>query len=83
MGEPSVLGKRIRAFRLRKGWSQERLSQETGTQRVPRSSIAACEAGLQGLSLENVIKIADALGVSIDQLARGDVLDEDFTAARV
>jgi hypothetical protein len=35
----------------------------------------------RGLQIENAIKIADALGVSLDLLARGDVLDSETTPA--
>ena len=75
MSEPSVFGRRLKAFRLRAGLSQNKLSELSG---VPRPTINVVESGQQsGMSMENVVKIADALGISLDLLVRGDVLDEE------
>jgi transcriptional regulator with XRE-family HTH domain len=74
MAEPSILGKRIKAFRLRAGLSQNRLSALSG---VPRATIINVESGQQeSVSLESATRLADALGISIDMLVRGDVLEE-------
>lgn len=76
MARPSILGRQIRYYRELKGWSQEELSVQTGNlsrdrKRVPRTTIASCESGIQrNLSIGNVVKIADALGVSVDALVR-------------
>jgi transcriptional regulator with XRE-family HTH domain len=74
MGEPSVLGRRLRAFRLRAGLSQGQLAELSG---VPRPTITVVESGQQAsMSIENGLKIADALGISLDELVRGDRLQK-------
>ena len=81
MGEPSVLGRRLRAFRMRAGLSQGQLAERSG---VPRPTITVVEAGQQAsMSIENALKIADALGISLDTLVRGDPLQSDTLAAAV
>ena len=75
MPEPTTLGIRMKRFRERKGFTQYRLSKAA---KVPRSTIAAVEAGLQEyVSLPAAMRIADALGITIDSLVRGDPLEED------
>jgi|RhiMetdeSRZDD1v2_1073273.scaffolds.fasta_scaffold3795095_1 transcriptional regulator with XRE-family HTH domain len=79
MAEVSRLGRRLKQFRERAGLSQHELARLSG---VSRSAIAGVETGDRGdLSLANTIRIADALGITIDALARGDVLDAELTAA--
>ncbi len=51
----------MRSLRRRKGWSQERLAEETG---LHRTYIAGIERGLRNPSLRNIVKIALALGVT-------------------
>jgi transcriptional regulator with XRE-family HTH domain len=79
MPEPSVLGKRLKAFRERAGISQNELARRAG---VPRQTIGFVEAGIQeNLSLQNALRIADALGITIDALVRGDPLQSELAAA--
>jgi len=79
MAEVSRLGRWLKQFRERAGLSQHELARLSG---VSRSAIAGVETGDRGdLSLANTIRIADALGITIDALARGDVLDAELTAA--
>ena len=84
MGEVSLLGRRMKRFRERAGLSQEVLAERAG---VARTIIANLERGHRsGITLGNALRIADALGISVDQLARGDVLEEtgyDTIAAAV
>lgn len=62
-----VLGEKMRATRLRKGWtSQQRLADrlaELGIS-VDRSVVARLEAGTRGVQLDEASAIAAALGVS-------------------
>lgn len=65
--EPYVLGalrsafvSNVRRHRRRLGWSQERLALEAGFNRVYLNGI---EAGRRNVSLDNVEKLAVALGV--------------------
>jgi len=79
MSEPTTFGRRLKAFRLRAGLSQNQLPEKSG---VHRPTISLLESGGQmDLSLSNTIKLADALGVSLDTLVRGDPLQSDTLAA--
>jgi transcriptional regulator with XRE-family HTH domain len=67
MGEVSRLGRRLKAFRERAGLTQDELAARSG---VSRTVIAGLETGQRsGVLLDSAIKIARALGVSIDHLA--------------
>lgn len=58
----------IKFLRLERGWSQQKLANESG---VPRSSIADLESRRTLASHKNQLeKIAKALGVNIDDLYR-------------
>ncbi len=59
------LALRIRALRLAKGWSQERLAEEAG---MHRTYLGGIEVARRNPSLRNLIPIARALGVTLDQL---------------
>ena len=79
MPEPTVLGRRLKRFREEAGLSQKRLSELSG---VPRATIGSVEAGVQdNVSLPSAIRLADALGITIDVLVRGDPLQEDDPVA--
>jgi transcriptional regulator with XRE-family HTH domain len=78
MGEPTRLGRRVKMLRERAQLTQHELARRSG---VSRSTIAGLETGDRpSLTLENAMKLADALGVSLDLLARGDILEGEFTA---
>jgi transcriptional regulator with XRE-family HTH domain len=81
MGEPSTVGKRLRAFRERAGLSQNQLAQLSG---VTRTSIIFLENGRrQDITTQTAILLADALGISVDELIRGDRLGSECAAAGV
>lgn len=61
----SVQLPRLALVRSRADLTQEELAERAG---VNRSSIAKCETGAQGTSLRTALKIADALGVSVEDL---------------
>jgi MerR family transcriptional regulator, light-induced transcriptional regulator len=65
----SALGRRIRDLRLKKGWTQEQLAKEA---RVTRVCIVAVEGGKQNVSMDIVLRLANALGVSPEMLMAGD-----------
>ena len=67
-----ALGKAIRDYRTKERKSQEELAQSLGTQ---KSSISSYENGHSLPSLENTVKLAQMLGVSIEEL-----IGYDFTA---
>lgn len=58
-------GRRIRALREAKGWSQEGFAEECG---LHRTYIGGIERGERNVGLVNVERIALALGVSIADL---------------
>lgn len=63
-------GSRVRLLRQHQNLSQEELAQRAG---IDRTYVGGVERGERNLSLLNVKRLADALGVT----AR-DLLDDDF-----
>jgi transcriptional regulator with XRE-family HTH domain len=63
-----AVGKRIRELRKKKGWSQERLADES---QMHRSYMWGIEQGRRNPSLRHMSRIADALGVGIATLFDG------------
>jgi putative transcriptional regulator len=79
MAEPSRLGVRIKTFRTRAGLTQVELAKLSG---VPRQTIGFVETGIQkSLSLENAMKLARALNITVDYLAGS--MEEECAAATV
>jgi transcriptional regulator with XRE-family HTH domain len=63
------LARRIKGLRAAKGWSQEQMAERASLQ---RSYLADLERGSRNLSVRTLIKIANALRVSLR-----DLFDED------
>ncbi|MEX0805277.1 MAG: cobalamin-dependent protein [Candidatus Binatia bacterium] len=63
------LGRRVRDLRSKKGWTQEQLAEST---RLTRASIVAVEGGKQNVSVDVVIRLANALGISPEGLLSGN-----------
>jgi MerR family transcriptional regulator, light-induced transcriptional regulator len=59
------LGQRIRALRVRIGWTQEQLAVAT---KLTRAYLVSVEAGKQNVSMDVVVRVANALNVPPDQL---------------
>ena len=75
MAEISRIGVRLKALRERQGFTQHELAKRSG---VSRATIAHTETGTRrNLSVESAARLANALGVSLDMLVHGDILDED------
>lgn len=55
-----ILARNVRLLRKQRGWSQECLALECG---LHRTFIAHVERGARNISLDNIDKIAAALGV--------------------
>ena len=62
------LGKRIRALRSEKGWSQEQLAFECG---LHRTYIGHVELGKKNISFNNLVTISAALGITLSELFAG------------
>jgi transcriptional regulator with XRE-family HTH domain len=63
------LGQALLAVRHRRGLSQRSLGRLAG---VSASAISQAERGLRGLSLETVLELTGALGLSLDEFLRGE-----------
>ena len=64
----SLFGERVRARRLALGWSQMRLADEVGLHFTYVSSV---ERGERNISLQNILRLAAALGVDAGELVTG------------
>jgi XRE family transcriptional regulator, regulator of sulfur utilization len=62
------LGKRVRALRLDRGWTQEELAYRSG---LNRSYMSDIERGRSDVSLSTLQKIARPLGISLAELLTG------------
>lgn len=60
-----LFGKAIREYRIKKGISQEELAELCD---LHRTYISEVERGLRNVSLVNIEKICDALGVKISSV---------------
>lgn len=60
-----ALGKRIRQLRHEKGWSQEHLADQAG---MHRTYMWGIEQGMRNPSVRHLVRVADALGVSVKVL---------------
>jgi len=63
-----TIGKRIKVSRTQRDMTQAELSERVGVSNVYISNI---ETGVKGVSLEVLLKIAGALGVSLDSMVFG------------
>ncbi|HXQ33768.1 MAG TPA: helix-turn-helix transcriptional regulator [Anaerolineales bacterium] len=62
-------GDRIRQFREDLGWTLDKLAQET---KLSKGFLSDVETNRRNASAENVLKIANAMGASLDYLLRGE-----------
>lgn len=67
--DPTVeFGRRMRKLRVRATLSQERLAEEAG---LHRTYVGSVERGERNISLQNILRIARALGVDPSVLVAG------------
>lgn len=75
-------GRQVKAARTKAGWSQARLAEVLG---LDASGVSRLEAGRKRLALAEAVRIASALGVSLDRLlapvSPAAELDRALTAA--
>ena len=62
------LGARIRALRNAKGLSQEKFALSID---MDRTYYASVESGKRNISINNIAKIAQGLGISLEELFKG------------
>lgn len=67
MDLPKILGRNVRAVRLRRGLSQEQLAFEAG---MKRSYVSDLERGTRNPSVKAIGRLAAALGVDPPELLR-------------
>jgi len=63
-----ILGRRIRELRTALALSQEELADRAG---LHRTYVGAVERGERNVSIDNILAIARAVGVSCSELLRG------------
>jgi transcriptional regulator with XRE-family HTH domain len=63
----AIFGRRVRVLRVARGMSQEDLADAAG---VHRTYVSSLERGLRNVGLDNVYRLADALGVEPSELFR-------------
>lgn len=63
-----AFGERVRARRNELGWSQEQLADGCG---LHWSFVGQVERGRRNISLRNIIKLAQGLGIDPAELVRG------------
>ncbi|MDD5109421.1 MAG: helix-turn-helix transcriptional regulator [Candidatus Omnitrophica bacterium] len=62
-----MIGEQIKKFRKKKGWSQQKLAEESG---LSFNTITRIEQGIgDSPTLNTLVKLADVLGVGLDELA--------------
>jgi y4mF family transcriptional regulator len=62
-------GSQVRQLRSQAGWTQQRLAELTG---LTRAYIVSVEGGKQNVSLDVVVRVANALGVAPERLLATD-----------
>lgn len=68
MKDPRIpFGKRLRAFREQRGWSQEKLAGECG---LDRTYVGSVERGERNIALVNICRLAEALGIPASELLK-------------
>lgn len=64
----SYFGKRVQELRKNKGLSQEKFALLIN---MDRTYFASVESGKRNISIENIVKIANGLNISLEELFRG------------
>ena len=76
----SMPGDRIRESREAQGWTQEQLADKA---QISKGFLSDVENNKRSVSAENALKIADALGMSLDYLMRGEEVKHEPTRTPV
>lgn len=62
---------RVRELRIKKGWSQNQLAELTG---ISQTTISEMENGKRNKMYNNIKKLAQVLGVTMEQLEGDDTV---------
>ena len=74
------IGKRIRAARKARNWTQEKLSEMVN---IEPSTMSHIERGATKLSLPTLVNIANALEVTLDELAYDSLIESAHVSAKL
>lgn len=74
------IGKRIKELRTAKGWTQAILAEFSG---VEPSNISHIERAATKLSLPTLVNIANALGVTLDEIAFGSLVKSAHVSVKI
>lgn len=74
MQELSSVGDRIRFVRTERGWTLDQLAERSG---VSKSFLWEVEQGRSNMSGEKLVRVANALGASLDYLLQGKAAPDD------
>jgi transcriptional regulator with XRE-family HTH domain len=69
------VGERLRQIREALGWTQDDLAQKAS---ISKGFLSDVENDKRNISAENALKIADALGASLDYLLKGETGREEL-----
>lgn len=75
-----IIGERIREFRKSKGWTQAVLAEKSG---VEPSNVSHIERAATKVSLPTLICIANALGVTLDELVYSNLSKSSHITAKI
>ena len=74
------IGNRIKEIRTAKGWTQAKLAEKSG---VEPSNISHIERAATKLSLPTMVNIANAMGVTLDELAFGSLVKSNHVSVKM
>ena len=74
------IGERIKEIRILKGWTQAKLAEESG---VEPSNISHIERAATKLSLPTLVNIANALNVTLDEIAYGSLIKSEHISINI
>ena len=74
------IGNRIKELRTSKGWTQAKLAEESD---IEPSNISHIERAATKLSLPTMINIANALGVTLDEIAYGSLVKSSHVSVKI
>ena len=74
------IGRRIKEFRVARNWTRAKLAEESGTE---PSNISHIERAATKVSLPTLIRISNALEVSLDEIVYGSLVKNDHISYRM